>query len=277
MKPIHTFWTLAYEHGRWGKPSRWKEDVWCFALSLHFAKERFGEIHLVTDTKGMGMLGNLPYDSISSYLDVIHDVNPAYWTAGKVMGMASVGAPVLHLDGDVFLLGERVVATLNGEWDIVVQHKEHGEHWQSTYPPILKWLRSRKSGVDGFDLGYAYNHGVIGIRDPDFLRDYADAFFTTLVEFGKSFHSFPPNKDPNIVVEQSLLAKMCVDRGLNPVEIISEQEVNDLGVERAAERVGYVHLWGNSKYDPKWQEMVKRRLEAENPELFETVKKILAS
>lgn len=277
MKPIHTFWSLAYEQGRWGKPSRWKEDVWCFALSLHFAKERLGEIHLVTDTKGMEVLGNLPYDSISSYLDVLHDVNPVYWTAGKVMGMASVGAPVLHLDGDVFLLGERVVTTLKEECDIVVQHKEQGEHWQSTYPPILKWLQSKGRDISEFQTGHSYNHGIVGVRDPDFLRDYVDAFFTTLEEFGKSFHSFPSNKDPNIVVEQSLLAKMCEDRGLRPVEIIAEQEVNDLGVERAAERVGYVHLWGNSKYDPKWQEMVRRRLEAENPELFETVKKILAS
>lgn len=274
MKVIHTFWTAAYDRGRWGKSSTWKEDVWCFALSLHFAKEKFGEIHLVTDSEGMERLGDLPYTTMSTYLDVIHDVNASYWTAGKVMGMASVGAPVLHLDGDVFLLGERVAATLNGEWDIVVQHKEQGAHWESTYPPVLKWLRSR--GVEGgFDIGYAYNHGIIGVRDPELLRDYADAFFTSIGEWGKRFHTFPHSRDPNIIVEQSLLAKMCEDRGLKPVEILGEREVKELGVEMAAERVGYVHLWGNSKYEPRWQEMVRRRLEAEDPALYEVVKKIL--
>jgi hypothetical protein len=274
MKVIHTFWSLAYDRGRWGKPSTWKEDVWCFALSLHFAKRWFGEIHLITDTEGMERLGDLPYTTMSTYLDFIHDVNASYWTAGKVIGMASVDSPVLHLDGDVFLLGERVAATLKGEWEVIVQHKEQGAHWQSTYPPILKWLRSK--GVGGFENGYAYNHGIIGFRHPEFLRDYTAAYQQTLDEFGKRFHTFPDSRDPNIIVEQSLLAKMCEERGLKPVEILGEMEVKELGVEVAAERVGYVHLWGNSKYEPRWQEMVRRRLEAEDPALYEVVKKILA-
>jgi hypothetical protein len=275
MKPIHTFWSRAYQHGRWGKPSRMEEEVWCFALSLHFAKERFGEIHLITDTDGLDTLGELPYTTISSYLDVLHDENPVYWTLGKITGMSHVDGAVLHIDGDVFLLDERVNAIMQSEWDIVVQHKEKGNHWTSTYPPILKFLRSKGIPVGPFETGFSYNHGIIGFRDPRILRDYTNSYTATLEEFKRAFHTFPSNRDPNIIVEQSLLASRVKTRDLKVREFLPEEDVDVYGVERAAEMRGYVHLWGESKYEPRWQEMVRRRMEVENPELYGVAKKII--
>lgn len=275
MKPIHTFWSRAYQHGRWGKPSRMEEDIWCFALSLHFAKERFGEIHLITDTDGLGTLGELPYTTVSSYLDVLHDENPVYWTLGKIMGMSHVDDSVLHIDGDVFLLDERANATIHSEWDILVQHKEKGEHWASTYPPILKFLRSKGVLVGPFETGFSYNHGIIGFKDPEILREYSSSYTETLAEFKRAFHTFPPNRDPNIIVEQSLLASKTRTGTLIIREFLSEENVDAYGVERAAEMKGYVHLWGESKYEPIWQERVRRRLQAENQPLYEAVKKIV--
>jgi hypothetical protein len=45
----------------------------------------------------------------------------------------------------------------------------------------------------------------------------------------------------------------------------------------AAERIGFVHLWGNSKYQDYWQERVRIRLKKENPELIKRVEEKIAN
>lgn len=249
-----------------------QDDLFCFALSLHFAKSHFGEIHLVTDTEGMEILGNLPYTTCSTFLDVLHDETPMFWSAGKIQALSSVDGDVLHIDGDVFLIGKKAVEILSGEWECVVQHKEAGDYWKSTYPPVLQYLSSKGVFLPELEkLNHTYNMGVVGFKNKNLLQEFVESYEILCQSISKKCRKFPPDKDPNIILEQSTLTKLIRDKNIDVVSLLNQDDIKSVGIDEVAERIGYVHLLGESKYSPKWQNIVRRKLEELNPELYEIV------
>jgi len=54
-------------------------------------------------------------------------------------------------------------------------------------------------------------------------------------------------------------------------ELITLQEMKKYDLFGAAERIGFVHLWGNSKYQNEYFSKVKARLKAADPKLYKEV------
>jgi hypothetical protein len=47
------------------------------------------------------------------------------------------------------------------------------------------------------------------------------------------------------------------------------------GLFKFAERIGFVHLWGNSKYQEHWHQKVKAKLHEVNPKLYRSVRNMI--
>lgn len=256
------------------------QDLYCFALSFHFAKKHFKNTELVTDQLGASLLDFMGYKNVTTDLEEISHIDPRFWTAGKVKALRSQTGDCLHIDGDVFFVDPSIVKTVKSNWDVLVQMREVGNHFNSTYPPIFEDLQRDHPHIDWLAFyNFAYNTGIIGFKDNKFREEYCYAYFDLLYELELGGVEFPKDRDPNIAVEQSLLTYMSHHQNKYVKELISLDDMAKWDLFGAAERIGYVHLWGNSKYQDYWQDKVKARLKAENPALFnkleENIKKFL--
>jgi uncharacterized protein len=83
--------------------------------------------------------------------------------------------------------------------------------------------------------------------------------------------TFPAKADPNVIVEQSLLTKLAQVQNVHVKELITLQDMDIEGLFEFADRIGFVHLWGNSKYQESWHQRVKAKLKEVNPKLYKSV------
>jgi hypothetical protein len=272
MQVIHSFWSKAYFHGRWDQEQRIHMDLYSFALSYHYAKELYGSVNLVTDTQGLELFKCIPYDAIDLGLDEMKHINPGFWTAGKIKAIQQQNHPVLHIDGDVFLMGKDVKKLLKGKWDVAVQMREVGQHYDSTYPQIFKHIDKVWPWIQDLSLfNFAYNNGILGFKNQDFKSTYCFEYFELLRMLDLSGITFPAKADPNVVVEQSLLTKLAQVQNVHVKELITLQDMDIEGLFEFADRIGFVHLWGNSKYQESWHQRVKAKLKEVNPKLYKSV------
>lgn len=278
MQVIHSFWSKAYFHGRWGQESKIHMDLYSFALSYHYAKVMYGKISLVTDPEGLTLFSCIPYNDISLVLTNLDHVNSGFWTAGKIKALQVQTKPCLHIDGDVFLMGKEIKAILKSNWDVAVQMREVGEHYNSTYPQIFQNLQRVWPQIKDLSVfNYAYNNGILGFQDIDLKNEYAIEYFHLLAELDAAQIKFPPKADPNVVVEQSLLTRIASYKNSHVKELITLDDMEKFGLFEYSEKIGFVHLWGNSKYQKNWHKKVKAKLKAENPKLYRSVNEMVKS
>jgi hypothetical protein len=273
MKVIHSFWSKAYLEGRWGEESKIVYDIYNFALSSHLANKHFNSTDLITDKAGALLLEPLPYKNIHTDLEDISHIDPRFWTAGKVHSMRIQKEPFIHIDGDVFFMNKKCKKRLSGKWDVVVQMREIGDHFSNTYPDVFKNLRKIHPEIDHLNVfNFVYNNGIVGFQDMSLKDEYAYEYFDLLYLLEMNGVKFPPEADPNIVVEQSLLTTLSQFKNAYVKELIPVDEMKKYDLFGAAERIGFVHLWGNSKYQNEYFNKVKARLKAADAKLYKEVK-----
>lgn len=271
MDLIHSFWTKAYAKGRWGIEPNLAKDIYCFALSAVLAQKYKGHIELVTDNYGASLLEGIPYDRVHRDLNDIEHVDPRFWTAGKVYALSTRRKPTVHIDGDVFFLDDRCVYRLEGNWDVMVQMKESGNHYSTTYPPILKEL-NKHVGISDFNkFNFSYNTGIFGAQNMDFIHKYSYSYFNYIYLLEVAGVKINPQHDINVALEQSLLTTMCGDYNLHVKEMITGKEMMYPGLFETSDEIGFCHLWGDTKYSAYWQGKVKKRLKEEAPDLFHLI------
>lgn len=278
MKAIHSFWSKAYFNGRWGEESKIAYDIYNFALSCHFANKVFKSTNLVTDEFDASLLRGLPYKSISTELEELSHIDPRFWTAGKVHAIRIQEKPFIHLDGDVFLVDKGIRKRMEGQWDAIVQMREMGSHYYSTYPDVFDNIRKVYKGIDDLNIfNFVYNNGIVGFKNVAFAEEYTTNYFDLVYELERVGLEFPADADPNIVVEQSLLTTMAEISNMHVKELITTRDMQKYDLFGTATKIGFVHLWGNSKYQNHYIKKVQERLKSENPKLYSHVKKVVSS
>ena len=276
MKAIHSFWSKAYFTGRWGEESKISFDIFNFALSAHLSTKLFKSIDLVTDEFGASILESLPYTNIDTDLEEISHVDKRFWTAGKVHAMRAQEEPFIHIDGDVFFMNKKSKPIIKGDWDAIVQMREIGSHFYSTYPPVFREIRKVYPEIDDINIfNFVYNNGIVGFKNMEFLKEYTYRYFDLVYNLERAGVKFPPNQDPNIAVEQSLLTTIAETSNLHVKELITVLDMQKDDLFGYAQKIGFVHLWGNSKYTEEYSHPVKERLKAENKSLYNAVNFII--
>lgn len=278
MKFIHSFWSKSYFQGRWGLQDKFFDDLYCFALSAVLINRHGKSIDLITDDHGAELLGGIPYKRVSRDLNDIAHVDPQFWTAGKVYSLSVQTKPTLHIDGDVFFLDQKCYEAAKKPWDIFVQSREMGEHYHSTYPPVIESISGFSDAAKEFSrYNFTFNTGVFGVRDFDFFKRYSFEYFDLIFKLELQEVRIPSDRDWNICLEQSLLTTMSQDYNLHVGEMINGREQKSPGFFEAADEKGYAHFWGSTKYSRYWQRRIRTRLQKESPKVFKRIQEKEAS
>lgn len=245
------------------------------ALSLATMRKVFDRVELVTDSRGAELLKDLNYHEVHLDLDDLSDLHHRYWSAGKVYSLNRYSVPVVHVDGDVFFLKPEIKDLFRESWDAVVQMKETGEHYRKTYSHLIDWMEPALFSWNLKTYNFAYNCGVIGFRDMNFKDHFVCEYFRALraCQAKQSvIDRIGSEYEINIVLEQSLFTHLSLNNNFHVKELLPISRQTFPGLQPEAERLGFVHLWGPSKYEPEWQRRVEKRLAQIDPETYRKIR-----
>jgi hypothetical protein len=175
---------------------------------------------LVTDRAGKALLVDclgLSFTHVSTELDSIRKVDPAWWALGKLVAYNMQEQPFVHLDTDVFLWKPLPPGLLNAA--VFAQCPE--EHsaladWcgprdverafaQRDLSLPAEWEWSRSSSLNYYREA---NCGIMGGTRTDFIRYYANLAMELVMNptYANAWATFDNKEVLNMVVEQFLLA-----------------------------------------------------------------------
>ena len=224
-------------------------------LAVCLAATAFAETEFVTDLLGAQIAASFqwPFNHVSTALeDWPADGLSHVWALGKLVACAVQSKPFVQFDGDV-LLFKPLPARLT-EQRLIAQSLDHPHYYLS---PEMKAAQS----IAGLPSGkHAFNGGLLGGSDVPLVRAYAWAG----LELAQKFRDCPINGTAtSMLVEQYQLGVFSERVGVEVGTLLPLHPTR----EQVAE-VGYAHLSGGSKRDPKWTAKAEARLAQEFPEHY---------
>ena len=281
MQVVHSLWSQPMTSCP--KQERIKKQVvnlWCYALSVAYARKHNLPIRLYTDEQGKRLIGHLPYDSILP-LNMPTNTPTSFWAAGKFKAYEQMQTGDVHIDGDVFLTESRCVEAieqnLQQPFHIFAQNEETPTNCSKQfYNKIISLLNLFNISYDNIDFPRfrkAYNTGIISFGDNDFRNEYCYRYWQTIrqVTANKTLADVLRiiNTAPDVVLEQQMLYETANAGVHNP-----NRTLLGTGKEiyKNASKIGYIHLLANAK-EEEIQYIVKR-VEEVNPDIYRTTQQV---
>lgn len=182
MRIVQTFWSAEGDLSRnaygWFEP---QYHLMSWALSCLSLRENYDEVVLYTDSLGYQVLVEqlkLPYTDVIVQYDNLLCPKP-HWAYPKVLTYSLQKEPFVHVDGDVYLPGR---LSRNVEMGgLIAQNLETGS---SYYKNMMNNILQRELSLPDFlkeelekDSIGAYNAGVLGGNDLEFIKEYCQTAF----------------------------------------------------------------------------------------------------
>ncbi|MBO0932603.1 DUF6734 family protein [Fibrella aquatilis] len=286
MKFIQTLWLpdnvpqpLAYKAGWLSAEYHWIG----WALSCLLLRKQASEVALYATKAGqhilIDMLG-LPYTDVHPLPEqaLVHEGN---WALAKLLTYRTQTAPFLHVDGDVFIwkqlpnsLLEAPLITQNAETDL------------NAYTLGLAFVReqlgmSAYEGSVSTTQAVAYNAGILGGNDIQFLRQYAQTAIDLMAADEVDTQNRLSVSAYCMTFEQCLFAQLVAkaDRSVatyfdSPVANISYFDFGDFLMMKPK---GYWHLMGETKLNRYHLKMMSAELRTIAPATYYAILKAIAT
>lgn len=295
MRAVWSFWSRPLAAGQRKAWRSEKHHLLAWALSVETARRHFAATSLITDSDGARLLVDglgLPFDEVSTGLDLLAASNPGWWTLGKLHAYRAQESPFLHIDNDVFLWEPLPPRLL--EAPLIVQNPEafafDGCSW---YQPaevdaavrgVGGWLPEEWRWQIERRVGSALCCGILGGHRTDFIRHYADLAIRIIghAANGAAWRDDAARGADSVLMEQYLLSA-CLDyHRAHPGSRFHDVELRCLFRDDAeafdpdaARRAGYTHLIAGAKRDPVLAARLEARVQRDFPERHDRVCRLL--
>lgn len=268
MKIVQSFWTghkdcLKDCYG-WLSPIC---NYLSWIVSCNQLRKYYDDVTLVTDKQGYDVLINklqLPYTDVIVNLDELNGYNSNLWALAKIKAYDSFDEPFIHVDGDVFVW-TRIDEPLKNH-DLITQNQEittdyYWNMWQFICPAIQYIPEVMQRYVNHID-SKAYNMGIFGGTDIDFIKRYARQAFDFVDRNLEDVNQLE-GTNFNIFFEQVLLYQMVREESKTMScfirEDIGDNQYHDFAnFDDVPDRRSYLHLLGFYKQ----QQSVCKKLES---------------
>ena len=263
-RAIYSLWTKPMTQGYVGFNSE-KALMECFALSLHYSKKWFKEIHFITDIKGKKLIEKygLTFDSISTELEeALKDTSVRDWSLGKIYACKIQDKPFIHIDNDVILFKKLPDSFLSK--DAVFQSSERND-WPFYHDMMHFDAANYKQKPEWYNTQIlkAYNCGLLGFNKLNFLDEWWEASVKH-VEYLKQYNGYPDTGLLScLTYEQQYVGCLC-DYYNYSVGLLTHYDDTDPHTEtiddKLAEKLGYTHLLAQCKREKLTEDKVTLRL-----------------
>lgn len=232
--------------------------------SFFFASEHYKNVYLVTDSKSKLLFEHIPFTEVFTELDSLNRLEPKYhryWSLGKIKTMefaAQFNRPFVQIDYDVFLrrpLPEWLISA-----DLFCQSPEPVDIFPYNLDVFYK-----RFGYLGYSKSKslnAYNCGIFGVSNLDFIKKFAKSAFEFVehndnqwvfdLEHDKEnyngSHMYLSSASSNLAgfqcaiwIEQYYLACAAKKEKIEVKLLFDGWERNE-EFSKTAEKYGYIHL-----------------------------------
>jgi hypothetical protein len=284
IQAVWSFWTKPFRrfhHSAWLNE---RDHALSWILSVGTVQRHYSDTFLITDDSGAETLIEklgLRFGKVSLELNALDGADEHWWVLGKLYAYRAPQRPFVHVDSDVFLwkrlpkwlVNSRVFAQ-NPERFIVDGPIYRPTAWEAemqrvgaTLPREWQWYSRRRGNV-------AACCGIVGGRDYEFLRYYAQSAITMLEEHGADCNlSTTERLGCNVLIEQYFLSSCIEYHRWNPESRFFGIDIRylfepDADVPTSSRQRGYTHLMGSAKRDSDIAERLERRVQKEFPDAY---------
>jgi hypothetical protein len=264
-RAVYSLWTKPMNGKTVGFNTE-KNLIDCFALSLHYTKKWFDEVHLVTDFEGKDLVERygLSFDNIDTSLEhVMMGIYENHWSLGKIYACKLQKEPFIHIDIDVILfkpLPDKFLKSDAAFQNLETESQKYWYKWlldhaEKNYVSKPKWFDTEKVK--------AYNCGVIAFNKLDVIQEW----WTESLNYIKFLDESKFNYDHHLsclIYEQFCIYCICkfYNYEVDLLTFYGESHEKYMGTisEELAKKLGYTHLIAASKRDPLIEKKIKNRL-----------------
>lgn len=283
MRITQTFWTanqsLLNNSFGWISP---QAHLMSWALSCLSLRKNYDDVVLYTDSEGYRVfieLMKLPYTDVVVQYDDLH-CPQLHWAYPKMLTYSLQKEPFIHVDGDLYI-PNRLNANIENA-GLIAQNVENGTKY---YKSMMGDILQRQVVVPDFlhkeldrDSIRAYNAGVLGGNDVDFIQEYCRSAFQIIEanhlndEGNSRIHV-----NNNLLYEQVLFFALA-DKYKKKVATVIEREIPDNGYYYQDfcdfykyDQLPMLHILGGYKRNPRICNLLERTLLNKYPEYYKRI------
>jgi len=271
-KVIFSLNTHPITNNRWYMGNRLNDTIYMAGLSILYACKWYSAVEVYVDKIAYDFLKYLPCKIILTKFDN----NPKLWMKSKIDIIKLQNEPFIHIDNDVFLKQkidlsfDTILVERN---DVAYQNYDSLVVFFSKYSKELKYWLQKPNLIPSC--------GVLGFAEKKLQNNFVEAFnqFERVFnKYQKEYNSYLKKcgeigeyLEPCLVLEQYNLGCMLEKENIKYKLLLeggteAEQSKN-------ATRLGYSHLHGSAKYDPKVVKRIHYLFETTFPEHYIQISK----
>lgn len=169
----------AKEHfktARWNIGNQLELTLPLASLSLAMLKELGQEVVLYTDTDGVKLLGNLPYDRVYNIFDKLNVKND-FWACGKIIALENEPLDSVLVDTDIFVY-DGAILDKAFENDVIGSHEEN----TIAYRELVKFAQSNFPHLRG-NQKKSTNTGFMKIAEMHTKQNFIQTYWKVVKKF----------------------------------------------------------------------------------------------
>lgn len=266
MRFVHSYWTAPRSKNR-------DIDLLCSAYSVTRVHALGHKIILYTDDYGKEFLKDIPYDEVYVMLNGLSDIiNPHIWSASKFISMQNEPLSSIHIDNDVFLYDESLLA-IPQDVKFLAQHKIPNNN---DYDFVRRYIKKATVNKVKYPEGWDWtckdclHLGIFAFNDQEFKEKIINNYIDVTTQITQVVPDFVfdlnlPTFIPNLLLEENFLGMYTKDVPIKYVcdwNKINPCEPNEI----------YEHFAGGNKFG--FFEYIKAQLKNQNPDLYEKIMSI---
>ena len=288
MKVLQSYWFAKFRSEKTFGGFHDERSFWHSTVLSAFSIAQFYEAELVTDSYGAECAEfiGLPYRAISRSFDSLPQQLSQLWALGKLWLYQQQSEPFLHIDLDAYLW-ERLPQRCE-EAEVVIQVYEDDPRQLEFYRRVLGALLEKLPCLpDSYRdpqlllrtcLGV--NCGVVGGSRLDLFQSYAAESASIMTDprnmaawedlyrsFGSRFGWF------NAGIEQTNLLLWCERFGVVPEAVVPNAFAP--GRDIRSEKLGFTHLVGEEKENPRMREALRARVKKEYSQQYNRIDELV--
>ena len=246
-------------------------NFYSMLLSVLTLQKYYGHVTMYCNQKAHdSFIKYLPYNKII----ILENKNTfTFWNYYKVDVIRKQTSKFIHVDPDVFIFDDLFSGFINSrKYDILIQDviPEYANPVNCEVPKVRKYLK--ENGIMDSELcdGKAYSNGVVGmtIKTKKEFIEMADGFKNAYLN-----GNLKVNADLiSMISEELALYLVGVRDKLRVAEILPYDDVVANGARQTANEKKYTHMWGDSKFNPQYIEVMKLKIIKEFPEYSDLIK-----
>lgn len=234
-----------------------KLNFYVFLLSYITLKERYGSVTMFCNEIGYkNVVKYIPYDNII----IEENKNDfKFWNGYKIDSMKNVKDDFIHVDSDVLIFDNVFDDFINGDYELIVQDILSKENnfisdiyslHENTYQNLN--IFKRKFDYDG----RCVSCGVFGMK-----KIMQEPYFKAYDKIYEAILNNELNTNCDTMVVEELTAYLvAIDNRFKIKDILPHEIIKNYGIDFAANKYKYTHLWFMSKYKPYNINLIKKMI-----------------